>query len=203
MFYLRTASLLVFSTVAAFGGTILFPTGSLSIDALNPSGTSFVFTGTLTGADTIDFTQTGNPCLQSGSTYCVNGAGVITVAGTLGVGQSSPEPIVPSFTYGALLMEISGVPTTVQVFATDAGNGLGSGSPPASLTLPTTSLSALGFGSFSVANPTITFVVADTLFTDNSAGFVLSQTPEPASLLLFGSALIGLSLFSRRRFVRK
>lgn len=168
-----------------FAASVPLPSGTLTISGLSTTGVSFVYTGTLTQSDSIAFTQTGNPCLQSGSTFCTNGAGVVTVAGSTGVGGSSgfsgPSGVIPagSWTYGALLMTISGV-GTVQVFPTNAANGLESGTPPVSLTLPATTLSALGFGAFSQTNPTITFIVADTGFLDNAGQFVLSQAAAPS-----------------------
>jgi exosortase sorting signal-containing protein len=171
----------------AFAASVTLPGGSLTVPATSTTGVSFVYPGTLTQNDTIALTQAGNPCLQTTNGYCVNGAGVLTVAATVGVtpvGGSStftgPSGIIPggTWTYGALLMSISGV-GTVQIFPTTAANGLGSATPPASLTLPATSLGALGFGTFSQANPTITFIVADTFFGDNGGQFTLAQPAPP------------------------
>jgi len=151
-----------------------------------PGGASFTYTGTLTGNDTIAVAQTGNPSLQPNAGCCPNGAGVLTVGATLSVkpaGESSsyfgPGGIIPAgtWTYGSLLMAVSGV-GTVQVFPTNAGNGLGSAAPPAGLNLPATTLGALGFGSFSQSNPAITFIVTDGAFGDNAGQFVLSQAAE-------------------------
>jgi hypothetical protein len=175
------AALVAGTSLAA---NVQLPGNALTIPGVSTTGVSFAYNGTLTQADTIAFAQSGNPCLQGGGTYCTNGAGVLTVAGSQPVGGSSgfsgPSGAIPAgtWTYGALLMQISGV-GTVQVFPTNAANGLGSAVPPASLALPATSLSALGFPAFSVANPTITFIVADTGFTDNSGGFVLTQAAPP------------------------
>ncbi|HKA35910.1 MAG TPA: IPTL-CTERM sorting domain-containing protein [Thermoanaerobaculia bacterium] len=199
---------------AAFLGGILFPAwaraaaialpgGTLTIPGTSTTGTSFTYSGTLTQNDTIAFTQTGNPCLQTAGTgYCTNGAGVLTVAATVGVtpvgGSSSfsgPAGVIPAgtWTYGSLLMTVSGV-GTVQVFPTNAGNGLGSSSPPPSLTRFSTTLSALGFPAFSTTNPTISFIVADTFFGDNSGQFVLSQV-QPANVPTLGQrGVIGLAV---------
>jgi hypothetical protein len=177
--------LAAFVAGTSFAASIEFPDGALTVSGTSAGGASIVYAGTLTQNDTIAFAQTGNPCLQPGSGYCTNGAGVVTVAGTLGappfpVGGSStfvgPTGIIPAgtWTYGALLMTISGA-GTVQVFPADAGNGLGNASPPAGLNLPPTPLGALGFGNFSQVNPTITFIVADGYFGDNDGKFVLSQ----------------------------
>ena len=165
-------------TAAAQAANVNLPGGTLVIPGTSSVGASFTYTGTLTQADTIGFSQTGNPCLQSANTYCVNGAGVIVVAGSSPVGASTG---FGSWTYGALLMQISGV-GTVQVWPTNAANGLGSGSPPTGLTLPTTTLAALGFPAFSQINPTITFTVADTAFGDNSGSFTLTQAAAPAAV---------------------
>lgn len=174
-------------TAAAQAANVNLPGGTLVIPGTSPAGASFTYTGTLTQADTIAFSQTGNPCLQSGNTYCVNGAGVIVVAGSSPVGAannfSGPSGSIPagSWTYGALLMQISGV-GTVQIWPANATNGLGSGTPPTGLTLSATTLSALGFPAFSQANPTITFIVADTNFGDNSESFTLTQAAAPAAV---------------------
>lgn len=207
----------LFISGTSLAAQIQVPGGSLTVPGTSTTGASFTYSGTLTQNDTIAFSQTGNPCLQTaGSGYCVNGAGVLTVAATVGVtpvGGSStftgPSGVIPAgtWTYGALLMQISGV-GTVQVFPTNAANGLGSATPPAGLTLPTTTLSALGFPSFSVANPTITFIVADTFFGDNGGQFVLAQplaAPVPTlggwAMMTFLLLLAGISLVALRRAV--
>lgn len=205
------------AAVAAQAAPINLPGGTLTIPGASSTGASFTYSGTLTQADTLALSQSGNACLQSGSTYCTNGAGVITVAGSSPVGATTTfvgpaGPLIPAGTrnYGALLMNISGV-GTVQIWPANAGNGLGSATPPTSLTLAATSLSALGFPAFSQANPTITFVVADTLYTDNSGTVTLSQTPPLAvapvptlaewslAALAVLVGLSGLALSRRRR----
>jgi hypothetical protein len=188
-----------------FGAVVRIPGGTLTVPGTSSAGASFTFNGTLTQADTIELTQTGNPCLQySLHQYCINGAGVITVAGTTGVGGSSAFSGTVGganlyWTYGALAMSISGV-GAVQVFPTNSGNGLGSGTPPGSLTLPATTLASLGFGTFSVSNPTITFYVADSDWSDNTGQFVLTQqpasppgVPAPGTWLLILTALMVLT----------
>ena len=189
------------SFAASVQASVQLPGGALTIPGTSTTGVSFTHAGTLTQNDTIAFTQTGNPCLQSAGTgYCTNGAGVLTVAATIGVtpvgGSSSfagPSGVIPAgtWTYGALLMTISGV-GTVQLFPTNAANGLGTSSPPASLTLPATTLAGLGFPSFSVSNPTITFIVADTFFGDNGGQFVLTQGASVPTLGEWG--MLGLTL---------
>ena len=181
--------------------------GPITVDSLSTTGVSFGYVGTLTQNDTLELTVTGDPCLQTGPAYCINGAGVVTVAGTSGVGAASTFSGTfggtnGTWDFGALLMEISGT-STVQVFPADAADGLGSGSPPLSLTLPLTTLSALGFPAFEEVNPTITFILADNLYTDNSGSFNLSQTPsqlpEPATVGLIGVPVCALAAAVRRR----
>jgi hypothetical protein len=192
-------ALLVSATCAA--ASVQLPGGTLTIPATSTTGVSFTYTGTLTQNDTIAFTQAGNPCLQT-ALYCTNGAGVVTVAGSTPVGGSStfagPVGVIPAgtWTFGSLLMSISGV-GTVQVFPANAGNGLGSATPPASLTLSALTLAGLGFASFSQTNPTISFIVADGNYVDNSGQFVLNQGAAPPSVVLIPTlsewGLIGMS----------
>ena len=166
----------------------LIPISPITVDALSTTGVSFSYAGTLTQNDTLELTVTGDPCLQAGPAYCVNGAGVVTVAGTAAVGDATTFSGTfggTTGTCGALLMEISGT-STVQIFPADAADGLGSGSPPSSLTLPLTTLSALGFPAFDEVNPTITFILADNLYTDNSGNYNLSQVPEPTTVSVVG-----------------
>jgi hypothetical protein len=89
------------------------------------------------------------------------------VAGTSPVGAATTffgtfNGTSDTWDYGSLLLEIS-VVGTVQVFPSDVANGLGSFTPPATITLSLSSFSSLGFGSFSVVNPAIGLLVADTL----------------------------------------
>jgi hypothetical protein len=205
---IRILSCLVVAS-ACLAGTVHVPGNTLLIPALNPSGASFSFSGTLSQNDTIDLTLSGTGCLQSGGTYCTNAAGVVVVAGTTGVGGTSSftGPIggfTHTYNFGSVIMLIAGV-GAVQLFQANAANGLGSGSPPTSLTLATTSLSALGFGSFSVTNPTISFIIADTFYPDNSGTLTLTQTasppsvPAPPTLELM---VIALSLVAMRHGIR-
>lgn len=184
----------------ADANTVVLP-GSLLVDSTSSTGTSFLYSGTLTQADTLSLVAGGTPCLQAGGTFCTNAAGVVVIAGTSGVGAALPNGAT---TFGSLLLSISGTGQTEQLFPTNAGNGLGSLSPPTSLSLSSTSLSTLGFSAFSVLNPTLTFTVSDTDRTDNSGSFALSQAgagvPEPSTwaMMILGFAGIGLLAYRRR-----
>lgn len=197
--------LLGITAMVGSAAAIALPGGTLTIDSTDAVGVSFIYSGTLSGSDTLALTESGNPCLQLAASpaYCVNGAGVVTTAGTSPVGGSSGftgtfNGTTANWTFGAILLEISGA-GTVQIFPTNAANGSGSATPPLSLTLPATTLSALGFGSFTQLNPTITFIMADTLRSDNTGSFVLTQatgTPEPGTFWLLGA---GATLLLLRR----
>lgn len=190
------------SAACISAAVINLPGGTLTLPGISTTGVSFTFTGTLTQTDTLSFTESGNPCLQSPPAYCVNGAGVVTTAGTSPVGAATTfmgtfNGTTETWDFGAILLEISGE-GAVQIFPANAANGLGSATPPHSLTLPTTSLSSLGFPSFSVVNPTIMFVMADTLYSDNSGQFVISQVPEPGTgTLIFAIASLVAGLATR------
>ena len=164
------------------GSPIVIPGAPLTVPGTSSSGVRFVYNGTLTQLDTIEFTGSGDACLQATTAYCTNGAGIVVVAGSTPVGGTSTFNGVfgatsGAWNFGALLMEISGVTPlgTVQIFPANAQNGLGSPTPPMSLTLPATSLASLGFSPFIVTNPTITFIVADTNYADNGGSFTLTQ----------------------------
>jgi hypothetical protein len=175
---------------------VIFPS-PLTVDSTSASGTSFTYSGTLTGGDILSLFASGSPCLQSGNTYCTNAAGVVTVAGSLGVGGSSQNPDNGT-TFGSLLLTISGVGTE-QIFPTNAANGLGSGTPPTSLFL-STSLSSLGFGVFSADNPTLTFVMSDTIRSDNSGAFTIaSAVPEPSTWAMMILGFLGVGYMAYRR----
>lgn len=189
-------SLTAFATPRlADASTVLFP--ALTVDSTSATGTSFTYSGTLTGSDTLSLTAIGSPCLQSGNTYCTNAAGVVVVAGTQPVGGSSMNG---GTTFGSLLLTISGVGTE-QLFPTNPANGLGSSSPPTSLFLPSTSLSAL-FGSFSPeVDPTFTFVMSDTIRSDNSGSFTVSSAvPEPSTwaMMILGFCGVGFMAYRRK-----
>ena len=123
--------------------------------------------------------------------------GVSTFTGTFG-GTTN------NWNQGAIGLTISGV-GTVQIFPANAANGAGSGAPPNALSLPSKSLSSLGFGPFSAVNPTITFFLLDNVYPDNSGSFTLTQgiaaTPVPSTLILSltGLAALAIFVFARRR----
>jgi hypothetical protein len=195
-----------------FGAAVSLPGGSLPVPVTSPAGASFTYSGTLTQNDTISFTQVGTPCLQPGPAYCTNGAGVVVGAGSPGVGTAnfvavSGGGITGTFSLGSVVMVISGV--GLQVFPVNAANGFGSSNPPTSLTLPATTLGALGFPPFSVANPTITFFLAAVNYGNNTGSLTLVQpappiVPAPGTLVLVLCGMLGSWLLvSRLRRLRR
>ena len=163
------------------------PGSPLTVNSTSSAGSSFTYPGVLTGNVTLSLSASGQPCLQN-TAYCTNAAGVVVVAGSSGVGQATTLSasfggVAGTWTFGALLMTISGV-GTVPIFAANTANGLSSSAPPTTLSISGTPLSSLGFGNFSVTNPTITFVLADNLYTDNTGNLTVSGsfgTPGVAS----------------------
>jgi hypothetical protein len=201
MYFRNLLYFLALASLPSFASVIELPGGTQTVSSLTSGGISFTFTGTLTQNDFIDLVETGNPCLQSGPAYCVNGAGVVTTAGSSPVGDATTflgifNGISNTWTFGSLQIEIPGVGTE-PVFLPNAANGLGSSTPPLSLATAT-SLASLGFGSFSVTSPTITFALADTIYGDNSGSFVLDQAPEPSTLLLVAPVILLFGCFRRR-----
>ena len=190
----------VLLSAGTFAQSIVVP-GTLTVPAISSTGTGFTYSGTLTQNATIHLTVAGAACEQAGGVYCTNASGVLTVAGSSAVGAAtsftgSIGGFSGTYNYGSLIMTISGV-GSVQLFAANAAHGLGSSTPPGTLALNSTSLSALGFPNFSVSNPTITFTNADTLYTDNSGSFSVtsaaslpSATPAPGTITL---VLLGLA----------
>jgi hypothetical protein len=210
----RKLCTLALLSTGAFAQSIVLPS-TLTVPAISSTGTAFTYSGTLTQTATIALTAAGAACEQAGGVYCTNASGVVTVAGSSPVGAAtsftgSVGGFTGTFNFGALIMTISGV-GSVQLFAANATNGLGSSAPPGSLTLPATSLTALGFPNFSVSNPTITFTVADSNYPDNSLGFTVtgasgstpSPTPAPGGLILVILGLAAITLmFWFNRFRR-
>ena len=188
-------------------------TGSpLFVGAADPNGTSFQYTGTLTPADTIEFSVTGLANLQTGPAYGTNAAGVVVTPGNVAgetVGTitdlgSTETPL------GSLILKINGI-FSGPVFPDNAQNGLGSTNPPQTIVFSGTILEL--FSTLPpMTNPTLTFVVVDNPadYQDNSGGFTVSaissttsSVPLPAAgwQSLIGVGAIGM-LLNRKKLGR-
>ena len=208
MTWSKAVSILVLLAGTVGAQSITLP-GALTVPSLTPTGVSFTYSGTLTQAATLSLNTSGSVCIQSGA-YCTNEAGVVLVPGTLGVGGVSTFSgtfggTTNNWNQGAIGLTIVGV-GTVQIFPANAANGAGSLTPPNALSLPSTSLTSLGFAPFLAVNPTITFFVLDNLYPDNSGSYTLTQgigaaTPIPSTLILSlaGLAALTIFVFARRR----
>ena len=189
----------VASPEQARAAVIVFPS-PLTVDSTSAVGTSFTYSGTLTGADTLSLIASGTPNLQSNGAYAVNAAGVVVVAGNgAAVGQTSTNPDNGT-AFGSLLLIISGSGLrALNRFSWPVlHNGLGSASPPTSLFLPVTSLSDLGFGPFSVTDPTLTFVMSDTIRSDNSGIFTVTAVPEASTWAMMILGFLGVGFLAYR-----
>ncbi len=203
MHILKLASISLLAAASATGATILIPTTTvLGTDTFG--GPTITLTSAVLPTDTLSLTALGQVFLQGGNTYGTNAAGVVTTAGSAGVGGSSANG---STTFGALLL---GNPSLgfFQLFPTNAANGLGSATPPSTLTLTNVTLSSRGFSSPLPAGTVLQFRPSDINTGDNSGSFTVSGqfntaatgVPEPGTfgLLLIGAVALSGSCLRRK-----
>ena len=192
------------TSVSLLAGTISIPSTTVhGTDVF--SGPTLTLTSAVAPTDILTLTATGEVFLQGAGQYGTNAAGVLTTAGTTGVGGSSANG---GTTFGALLFGNSTF-GFVQVFLTNAGNGLGSATPPSSLTVAGVSLASLGFNSAMPIGTVLQFLVSDTNTGDNFGSFAVSGsintignnavTPEPGSVAMVLVGLMALGGFRYRR----
>jgi hypothetical protein len=97
----------------------------------------------------------------------------------------------------------------VQIYPTNAANGLGSLTPPSSLTVTNVSFASLGLNTTMPVGTVLQFLVSDTNTFDNFGSFTVSGSintasisgvPEPGSvsMVLIGLAALGGFRYRRR-----
>lgn len=202
------ASLLSTAFMSAFAATLALP--STTVSAASGGGVNFTVMGNFVAADTISAAASGTVDLASGR-FTSNAAGIITAPATTNTanhpGQVSPNTSIPSENYGALLIGNSTL-GFFRLFPSNAANGLGSATPPTSLSTTARLGSIFGAGFSGVTNGTVlTLEVSDCsiCFDDNSGSFTVGPdpptVPEPVSGLLVTPVLAALIFASRRRRV--
>lgn len=211
---LLVSATLIASSGAAAAGTITLPSGSVTVPSTE-GGTTVSLSGTYSATDRVTFSVSGIVYLQNTvpdspdtgiGEYGVNAAGVVVVAGAFPGESPGTTYVIPAdntyagYVNGALLVSLNGGPATA-IFSADAATGLGDSSPPTTLVF--SGLASALFGNFgTVTNPSITFVVADDLYSDNTGSFTVSSVvPEPSAwaLTLIGFAGLGLVRFRALR----
>ena len=196
----RWCSLLLLLPVA-FGAQLSFP-GTLTVlgtDYLNGvTGPTFVVNGNYVGTDTITLTADGTVDLANGS-FTANAAGVVISPNPTNTGATPGQVTLSGgIPYAALLLG-NGSLGFFPVFPANAANGLGSLTPPTTLTLINAPLSSIFGAGVNIANGTVLqFRINDINSLDNSGAFRVSAVPEPSSMLLMGAGLLSVVAFRRK-----
>ena len=166
------------------------------------SGPSIMLTGGAAPTDLFNLVVSGLVDLQGNGVYGTNAAGVIVVAGSSGVGQTL---VNGTTNFGSLLIGNSTLGFQ-QIFPANAANGLGSLTPPSTLST-TVSVGSL-FGGSLAPGTSLQFRISDTNTFDNFGQFSLttlslttadvSGVPEPSTWVLSATALALVLVFRRR-----
>jgi hypothetical protein len=163
-------------------------------------GPTFIVGQNLLGSDTLSLTVSGTVDLASGD-YTANAAGVIVSPATTNTGnhpgQVDPNSDNPSLNYAALLIGNSAL-GFFQVFPSSAEFGLGSLTPPTTLTITDETLADIGFTSGLTMGTVLELRVSDINAYDNSGAFYVSQVPEPKNIVVLCLFMCLMAVVQRR-----
>ena len=203
---MKTLSLfavLLASAVTTFAATITI--ASTTVNGTDVfSGPSLTLTSPVASTDTLTLTASGQIFLQGNGIFGTNPAGVLTTAGSSPVGASLANG---STNFGSLLLGNSTL-GFVQVYPTNTANGLGSATPPSTLTVTNVSFASLGLNTAMPAGTVLQFRISDTNTSDNFGSFTVSGSintasvsgvPEPGSISMLLMGLAGFGGFRYRR----
>ena len=183
---IHVAAMVLVCVASAGAKTRIAVPANFTVPSLSGAGASFTYAGAAVPGDTLSVTVTGPVYLEPGPAYGTNAAGVVLVAGVDGnqpVGSKLTCGSIDSveFDCGSLMVSISSGGTTYygRMFLANKKDGHGRGKPPVSLTYKA-SLKTLfgkdsGYKAFRFVKPTFTFVVSDTLYSDNTGDFTINN----------------------------
>jgi hypothetical protein len=193
-----TLAIVAMLSTPAQGASLTFPNTTVLGGDVS-SGPTFTVVESLAPTDVINLTVGGQVTLQGPSAYGTNAAGIVTLAGSTGVGGTSTTP--GGFNFGALLLGNNQL-GFVQLFAANAGNGLGSNNPSQMLSLVNVPIGNY-FTNGIQAGSTLEWRVADIDFFNNSGAFRIQNdaVPEPSTWAMLGGGLLGIAVGLRRKKV--
>lgn len=196
--FLASAALLCANSLLIPSVTVL-GTNSADGTGFDNGGPDFTVVGNFLSTDTVSLTVSGTVDLASGD-FTANAAGIIVSPSITNTGNTPGETAAnsgnPALNYAALLIGNSTL-GFFQLFPSSTEFGLGSSTPPTTLTLTDRTLGDIGFTSGLSNGTVLELRVSDINAYDNSGAFNLSQVPEPGTIVLLGFALC--VVFSRGR----
>ena len=173
-------------TEASRANTQIMVPSNFTVPATASAGESFTVNGRVVSGDTLSITVVGPAYLESGPAYGTNAAGVVLVAG-----DDGPQPVGSAvscatidtieFDCGALIVSITSGDITYygRLFLANKKDGYGKKRPPVSLTFKGSLKKLFGKDSnykpFAFVNPTLTFTMSDTLYSDNTGGYTITN----------------------------
>lgn len=196
--FLASAALLCANSLLIPSVTVL-GTNSADGTGFDNGGPDFTVVGNFLSTDTVSLTVSGTVDLAGGD-FTANAAGIIVSPSITNTGNTPGETAAnsgnPALNYAALLIGNSTL-GFFQLFPSSTEFGLGSSTPPTTLTLTDRTLGDIGFTSGLSNGTVLELRVSDINAYDNSGAFNLSQVPEPGTIVLLGFALC--VVFSRGR----